>query len=115
MWTQSRYALEFFSDNDVKFWEMSNDNMRLPDDSEDFVLSSNVDGTVVVYRRSDNSNIDLNGLSGRYNVQWYNPRSGGPLQVGSVLSVIGGFATPVDFGTPPVADGRDWVVLMTPN
>ena len=113
MWKQSRHALDFFHDNDLQFWEMSNDNSRLPDDSSDYVLSS-VDGeTLIIYRPdSDDSRIDMQDLSGTYSIQWYNPREGGILMTGSVSSITGGGDSLIFFGNAPESNDRDWVVLL---
>lgn len=113
MWKQSQYALSFFRDNAVPFWEMSNDNSRLPDESTDWVLSSDDGSVLVVYRKTiDTSAIYMVGLSGRYSVDWYNPREGGPLMQGSVEQIIAGGSTPIFYGEAPGADDNDWVVLL---
>jgi hypothetical protein len=78
MWKQSRYALDFFRNNDIKFWQMSNDNARLPIGSKDWVLTSEDGTTLVVYRRNNSgTGIIMEGLVGMYSVNWYNPREGG--------------------------------------
>jgi hypothetical protein len=48
---------------------------------------------------------------GRYNVRWYNPRSGGALQTGKVRTVNGPGS--VSLGVPPVDTGKDWAALVT--
>ena len=112
MWTQSRYALEFFQVNNVPFWRMSNDENRV-NSSTDWLLSSS-DGKIhVVYRRSitSNTSINMSGLSGSYSVKWYNPRTGGTLENGSILSIVGG--NNASYGKPPnTSDNMDWVILI---
>jgi hypothetical protein len=44
-----------------------------------------------------------------YTVDWYNPRTGGALQKGTVTSVSGGT---VAVGFPPAEKSLDWVVLL---
>jgi hypothetical protein len=113
MWQQSRYALQFFRDNDVPFWAMSNDNVRLPDGSIDWVLSSNDGEILVVFRKGSNSlGISMVGLTGRYLIDWYNPREGGPLVQGTVTSIIAGSNTPISYGDAPGSNDKDWVVLI---
>jgi Putative collagen-binding domain of a collagenase len=115
MWKQSRAALDFFRNNGVKFWQMSNDNIRLPVNSLDYVLSS-VDGTeLIVYKRNGNgksTGINMKGLSGTYSVRWYNPREGGPLELGTVTSIVGGDDSLVSYGNAPGSIDKDWVVLL---
>ena len=54
--------------------------------------------------------LDLDGADGSFNVRWYNPRSGGELQTGSVEGVQGGSI--VNLGEPPADLQEDWVVLV---
>lgn len=114
MWTQSRYALEFFKNNNIPFWQMSNNNSRVS--TNDWLLSSS-DGTIhVLYRRNRNlvtNGIKMDGLTGAYSLKWYNPRSGGSLQNGSLTSIVANGSNFVSFGTPPGSnDGKDWVLLL---
>jgi hypothetical protein len=46
-----------------------------------------------------------------YEVRWFNPRTGGELQSGSLPRVAGGDWTAI--GKPPGDDARDWAVLLT--
>jgi Putative collagen-binding domain of a collagenase len=113
MWTQSRYALEFFRNNDVPFHRMSNVPNRVKN-ATDWLLSSSDMTVHVIYRRSTPSSgkINMTGLPGTYSVNWYNPRMGGLLQNGSVTSIVGGGGS-VSFGSPPnPADTKDWALLL---
>lgn len=113
MWKQSRHALSFFVDNNVPFWTMTNQNFRLPSESEDRVLMSDDGKTIVVYRNvSDGIGIIMMDLPYRYSVEWYNPRDGGVLQEGSVTTIVGGGETPVSYGSPPESPDLDWVILL---
>jgi hypothetical protein len=47
-------------------------------------------------------------------VRWYNPRTGGPLQAGTVDTVPAGGADWVEIGHPPADLKRDWVLLLRP-
>jgi hypothetical protein len=92
---------------------MSNDNIRLPDGSNDWVLSSDDGKTIVVYRKDNNGGgIIMDGLSGRYSINWYNPREGGLLQEGTVTTIIAGDINPVFYGDSPDLSDKDWVVLI---
>ena len=113
MWKQSRHALDFFRDNDIPFWDMSNDNSRLPEDSLNYLLSSADGNTLIIYRpNGDGAQIDMQDLSGTYSVQWYNPREGGVLVIGTVTSIASGDTGPKLFGNAPTSNDRDWVVLL---
>jgi Putative collagen-binding domain of a collagenase len=113
MYVQSKYALDFFY-NDLSFWEMSSNENRVSSVT-DWLLSSLDDTVHVVYRRSTTSTsdgINLDGFTGTYSVKWYNPRSGGSLQNGSIASIVADGNDFVSFGNPPRSDGKDWVVLI---
>ena len=115
MWDISRFALDFFRENDIPFWNMSNANARMSDDN--WALADPSGDTLVVYLKDGTaSEVDLStGDDGvTYIVQWFNPRSGGRLSFGSTMLVEGKKGQ--SLGTPPV-DGdqkdADWVVLLT--
>ncbi len=110
MWNQSRYALEFFKNNDVPFWRMKNDNKRLSD-AKGYCLRATDETVFVAFlKSSESAKLDLAGAKGVFNVKWYNPRSGGQLQSGSVSTVDGGSVQ--SLGQPPEQSDRDWVVLL---
>ena len=114
MWDQSRYALNFFQNNNIPFWQMSSNNSRVS--NSDWLLSSS-DGAIHVLYRRDTSQasvgINLNGLAGVYSLKWYNPRTGGSLQNGSMTTLSGNGKNFVSFGNPPGRnDGKDWVLLL---
>jgi hypothetical protein len=112
MWIVSAHALAFFHDNHIPFWEMESDNDRVPSDSNDWVLSNN-DDFVVLYRLdATGGTIDMTGLSGTFSIHWYDPRRGGALQDGTVVTVMGGSL--VSYGVPisAPASAGDWAVLI---
>ena len=54
--------------------------------------------------------LNLANYKGRFSVQWYNPRAGGRLQVGSIKEIVGpGLIT---IGQPPKDSDKDWAVLI---
>ncbi len=59
--------------------------------------------------------VDLREFKGPYEVRWFDPRKGGPLQVGSVAALAGGGRDLVEVGQPPNDPLRDWVVLIRPS
>jgi hypothetical protein len=114
LWGQSRYALEFFRENSIPFWNMGNSNERCTDGNRCF---SNDEFVVVQVRRTDiPSLVDLTTPSpivATYSLKWFDPLLGGPLQDGSVASVSSGPAQ--DLGTPPTSTGQEWIALLTRN
>jgi len=66
---------------------------------------------VALLDNSPESARDGDSATRSFRIQWYNPRTGGELQNGSVTKVTG--AGPVDLGLPPSDPDKDWVVLVT--
>ncbi len=132
-WDYCRHALEFFADNRVPFWEMTGDDARTAD-GDDYCFLKEGEVYVVYLKRGGSTALDLGDAVGPFDVRWYDPRAGGPLQTGSVRSVAGGVEVglvhdtsdslqtgsvrsvagggPRDLGRPPSAPDEDWVVLV---
>jgi hypothetical protein len=67
--------------------------------------------TYVVYLLAGGTaSLNLTGVTGAFDVRWFDPRNGGSLQTGSVASVNGGGL--VSLGTPPNSTGSDWTALV---
>ena len=117
MWDQSRYALQFFADNQVPFQDMTNDNSRVSNGNWCLVERSK-GSTIVVYLKSGGTaDVDLTGLGSSTNpdetsvsVDWYDPRNGGNLQKGSVTALQFGYTQ--SLGDAPSDGEKDWVVLL---
>jgi hypothetical protein len=115
MWDQTRYALEFFQRH-LPFWEMkSRDDIAL--NKSDYCLA--MDGEIyVVYipgtsqnnRENSLNKIDLTGYEGEFDINWFNPRKGGALELGIITRIPGGLIS--DIGSPPSDPEKDWVALI---
>lgn len=110
MWDLSRYALEFFRSY-LPFWEMKNDNSKISN-NEGFCFYK-PGGIYSVYLKNGGStSLDLSDARGSFQVQWYNPRSGGALQNGTIRLIKGGAAS--SLGKPPADINMDWAILVQP-
>jgi hypothetical protein len=122
MWQQSKYALDFFRDNKILFQDLvssKNTNSlataRLDAAATNWLLSLPKSDVNIIYRKIDSKDIaTITGLPiGKYNIKWYNPRTGGALQDGSILDIDVGATTDVkDYGQPPSTSTLDWVVYI---
>ena len=105
MWDQTRHALRFFRQY-LPFWEMSPANHLAPGA---LVLAK--PGSVYAVYLPQGGSTQLTLEAGRYSVEWYNPRTGGPLQKGGTLNGPGART----LGPPPADPGADWAVLLKRN
>ncbi len=110
MWELSRYALTFFKDHEIPFWNMQNRN-NLVSSSSAWCLAG--EHHYVVYLKNGGStNCNLAGETGVFEVKWFDPRNGGSLNNGSVQAVNGGGNRAL--GTAPSSSGQDWAILVRP-
>jgi len=113
-WNQARYALDFFKNNNIPFWEMKNHNILIGnavDDNSKYCFAKPGEIYVVYLPDGGTTQLDLSGVYGEYQIYWYNPRNGGNLHRGSLDGVSGGNI--VSLGTAPAEEDSDWVVLVT--
>ena len=65
---------------------------------------------LIYFPRTGSALLNLRGYLGTFEVLWFDPRNGGALQTGSVLSVNGDGV--VSLGNPPNSSTSDWAVLV---
>jgi hypothetical protein len=104
MWDLTRYAVEFFRGY-LPFSEMT-PNDRLV--TNGWCLAKEGDVYCVYLPRGGTANIKIS--DGRYLVEWFNPRKGGVLRMGSIQELTGPAEVPL--GEPPQDPGEDWIVLI---
>lgn len=113
-WDYSRHALQFFRDYEIPFWEMTNANALIGNakNSNGGYCFAKPGDTYVVYRAKADSDLklELQARDKPFTVSWFNPRSGGELEAGSVKTVSGD--GPVSLGSPPRDPELDWVILI---
>lgn len=108
-WDYARYALDFFEDNEIPFWQMQNDN-AISSAPNDYGFYKSGDTYAVYLKNGGTTNLNLSGVSGTYDVRWFDPRNGGGLQIGTVGQVSGGGA--VSLGSAPSSVTQDWAILV---
>ncbi|MBN2294164.1 MAG: DUF5060 domain-containing protein, partial [Pirellulales bacterium] len=109
-WDYGRYAMDFFNDNDIPFWEMtSNDAISSAANDYGFIKPGEV--YAVYLKNGGSTNLNLSGVSGSFDVKWFDPRNGGNLQLGTVAQVTGGGS--VSLGQAPNSVSEDWAILVT--
>ena len=108
LWDLTRCALEFFQQH-LPFTEMSHHD-ELTSAEEDYCFALPGQIYAIYLPAGGTTNLDLGESSGTFNIGWYNPRTGGPLQIGSVSEVTGPGS--VAIGQPPQEPDKDWVALI---
>jgi len=104
-WDFHRAALEFM--RQIPFPSMSPDDDRLRGEPG-YVFSDGQD-RFAVYLKDGGTDATLDLPSGSFDLLWYDPRSGGDFQTGSLADVSGGSNT--SLGAPPSDSNQDWVVV----
>jgi len=112
LFSWSRYAIiDFFQNNNIEFWKTTNNDNLVSGTAN---CLADPGRTYVIYLENGGStNLNLNGQSGEFSVQWFNPRSGGTLLNGSITQVTGGANRSI--GNPPNSVNSDWVALVRQN
>jgi hypothetical protein len=112
-WGYCLIALEFFRENKIPFWEMRNADVLIGNEKNDnskYCLAKPGELYLVYLPKGGTTELDLSGATGRLIVKWFNPRSGGALQDGSVKSVSAGGQAAL--GAPPADASKDWLVVI---
>ena len=106
MWDQCRYALSFFKDNSIPYWEMEPmDNLT---ENDDFILAKETSQLVIYQKMGKKKPTVLSDLSGLYSIRWYNPRMGEFVGSEEKIEVKG----KLTIRRPPVEEEQDWVLWI---
>lgn len=108
MWELTGYALDFFREY-LPFTEMSHHD-ELTSAKDDYCFARPGDIYAVYLPAGGTTNLDVGGKSATFTVDWYNPRSGGPLRNGTIRTITSPGS--VAIGHPPQDNNKDWVVLI---
>ena len=83
----------------------------LTTDPDDYCCAQPAEVYAVMLRPGSSTALNLGDTSTMFDVRWFNPRTGGPLQVGSAKTIQGPGKKPL--GTPPSDPDKDWIILVT--
>jgi hypothetical protein len=87
MYTQTRHAIDFFR-NYLPFAEMAHAD-ALTSSSSDFVLAKPGEIYAVYLPVGGTTDLNLGTNTATFTVQWFDPRTGGALQMGTVSAITG--------------------------
>ncbi len=108
MWELTDYALEFFREY-LPFTEMNHYDIATSA-KDDYCFAKPGDIYAIYLPAGGTTNLDVDSNLATFTVQWYNPRSGGPLRTGTIRTISGPGS--VVIGHPPQDNNKDWVVLV---
>ncbi len=112
-WDYCRIAIEFFQTEKIPFWEMQNRDELLGNNKHDnskYCFAKDGQVYLVYLPKGGSSELDLSGATGEFSIQWFNPRAGGDLTIGSIAKTTGGAS--VSLGNPPQDAEQDWLVVL---
>lgn len=109
LWNFTRHAVDFFQTH-LPFTEMKS-NDGLASNGNAYVYAKEGSTYAVYLKNGGTSNLNITGAANTYSVKWYNPRTGGALQNGTVAEVNG--PGNVSIGQPPSETGQDWAALVS--
>ncbi|MEM1221389.1 MAG: DUF5060 domain-containing protein [Verrucomicrobiota bacterium] len=107
-----RYIRAFFEP--LPLLEMVPDKDIAEAPSEDAFVLKKEGELYAIFSEAVGANImlDLSGVTGEYNIRWYNPRTG-LYHTGTKSSVAGG--SEVNLGSAPFETDQDWAILVENN
>jgi hypothetical protein len=109
IWTWTRAASDFFETLPVT--EMRQEDAATSGTSgSDYVFAKPGEIYAIYLPQGGSATLDLRAYAGDYVVRWFNPRSVGAFEEGTVRTVEGGALT--NLGAPPADASKDWVILV---
>src|SRR5688572_28695164 len=112
-WDYGRIAIDFFRSQNIPFWDMSNVDGLVGNEKHDnsrYAFAKANDVYLVYLPTGGTTSLDLSAASGQFGVDWFDPRNGGVLKKGSVVSVRAG--APAALGMPPDNVDEDWLAVV---
>ncbi len=107
MWDQSRYALQFFTANNIPYWEMFPDD-ELTGSADDYAFYKPGEVYVFYLKNGGVCKPNMRAAGGAYEMRWYNPRKGKFAEKRVTLEGN----TVMEIPAPPSEPEQDWVVLL---
>ena len=106
-WDQCRHLVDFFESNNIPICSTENRDDLV--DNGDYCLAVNGE-MYMVFLRKGKGNLNLENVSGNFDVNWFDPRNGGKLQKGKPAKISAGKV--IELSGAPSNSEKDWVVLL---
>jgi len=108
LWDMTRYALEFFHQH-LPFSQMCH-NDEFTSAKDDYCFAEPGRIYTIYLPNGGTTNLYLGNNSNSFSVEWYDPRTGGKLQKGTVAEITGPGSAAI--GHPPDETDKDWVAII---
>jgi len=108
LWDMTRYALDFFR-RYLPFTEMTGHD-KLTTAKNDYCFARPGQIYAIYLPAGGTTSLALGNKSATFTIEWFNPRTGGSLRMGTVDKITG--PGPVTIGYPPKDADKDWVALI---
>ena len=112
-WAYAALALRFFAEQQIPVEQMEPaDDLvgNAAGDNSRYAFVKKRELYLVYLPHGGAVELDLSQATGRFGVQWFDPRSGGALQRGSIATIEAGAARAL--GLPPADPGEDWLAVV---
>jgi len=106
IWDQTNYAVSFFREN-IPFWRMQNADQLITGTKNSCFAAA---GEIYTIYLPSGGSTTIQLPSRKYQIKWYNPRTGGSLLDGSIKTVEGPGV--LSIGNPPTDPQKDWTVRL---
>jgi hypothetical protein len=108
LWDLTRYAVEFFRDH-LRFARMESHD-ELTSAQDDYCLAEPGSAYAIYLPNGGTTNLNVGSTVAMFRIRWFDPRTGGPLQMGT-LTFASGPGT-IDIGQPASNTDNDWLALV---
>ncbi|MEM8525072.1 MAG: DUF5060 domain-containing protein [Bacteroidota bacterium] len=106
MWDQSRHALEFFTENELPYWEM--EPMDKLTKNDDFIFAKKDQHYLIYQKMGKKEATTLPEQTGNYSIRWWNPKTGEFVGKEQKTTAKG----ELKIGLPPQEVEKDWLVWV---
>ena len=107
MWVESRYAVQFI--RDLPFPRMTRHD-ELTSGENHYCLAEPGSVYAIYLPSGGTTDLDLGTATEPFRIRWFDPRKGGPLQIGTLAMTAGpGIVT---IGQSAIDSDKDWVALV---
>ncbi len=112
-WDYCRIAINFFHDHQIPFWEMKNVDELIGNPEHNvskYCFAKENEIYLIYLPNGGTSTIDLSKADGEFQVEWFNPRTGGALKTADVKTIKA--SDKIEIGPPPEEAKEDWLVVL---